>query len=227
MTSGRKNGQHIYDLTERVVPKDLLNQPRLEDKDAQRELVLDRHRAMGIIRPVAPPEVWSMEILSYIKKEAIAELVDRREITPVDVEGVKAYATPEFLALLDQPSLEPRVTFVAPLDQFMWDRKMIAHVFGFDYIWEIYVPEVKRRWGYYVLPVLYGDELVARVEFYCRDGILELRRWHSEAGALPPNVADALTEALQQFMHYSSAKRISVDKTVEPKLRLLAKSIKP
>ncbi|MBX7132109.1 MAG: winged helix DNA-binding domain-containing protein [Fimbriimonadaceae bacterium] len=227
MTSGRKNGQHIYDLTERVVPKSLFDQPSLSEKDAQRELVLERHRAMGIVRPAAPPEVWSMEILAHIKKDAIAELVDLREIIPVDVEGVKAHVTPEFLALLDQPSLEPRVTFVAPLDQFMWDRKMIAHVFGFDYIWEIYVPEAKRRWGYYVLPVLYGDELVARVEFYCRDGVLELRRWHSEPTELGVGFMPALEDALRRFMHYSSAKRIRADKGSDAKVRALIKSIKP
>lgn len=226
MTSGRKNGQHVYDLTERVVPKNLLDQPRLGDQDAQRELVLERHRAMGIIRPVAPPEVWSMEILSYIKREAIAELVDRREIIPVEVEGVKAHATPEFLALLDQPSLDPRVVFVAPLDQFMWDRKMIAHVFGFDYIWEIYVPEAKRKWGYYVLPVLYGDELVARVEFYCRDGVLELRRWHTEGVELSPNVLAALEAALREFMHFASAVSIRVDKGVDSSINALAKTVR-
>src|SRR5436190_3673004 len=96
---------------------------------------------------------------------------------------MQAHATPALFALLDQPSLEPRVVFVAPLDQFMWDRKMIGHLFGFEYTWEIYVPEAKRRWGYYVLPVLFGDSIVARVEFYCREGVLEMRRWYAEPGA--------------------------------------------
>src|SRR5436190_17801839 len=95
---------------------------------------------------------------------------------------MQAHATPALFALLDQPSLKPRVVFVAPLDQFMWDRKMIAHLFNFDYTWEIYTPEAKRKWGYYVLPVLFGDALVARAEFWARDGILELREWHFEDG---------------------------------------------
>lgn len=226
MTSGRKNGQHIYDLTERVVPQALFEQPPLSERDAQRELVLERHRAMGIVRPTAPPEVWSMEILSQIKKDAIAELVDLREIIPVDVEGVRAHVTPEFLALLDQPSLEPRVTFVAPLDQFMWDRKMIAHVFGFDYIWEIYVPEAKRRWGYYVLPVLYGDELVARVEFYCRDGVLELRKWHVESGIEKQGFMPALERALKEFMDYSSSTCIRVEKDIDPAIEAMVRALR-
>lgn len=219
MTSGRKNGQHLYDLTERVVPQHLREKPYLEDGDAIRELVMERHRAMGIVRPAAPPEVWSYQVLMYDKLEAIAELVNRGQIIPLTVDGVKAHATPEFLALLDQPSIEPRVVFIAPLDQFMWDRKMIAHLFGFDYIWEIYTPVAKRRWGYYVLPVLFGDELVARAEFWNRDGVLELRRWHFEVVTLRPDFWSALEQALEEFMVYGSASKTAVSEDIDPKIR--------
>ncbi|MBS1718275.1 MAG: YcaQ family DNA glycosylase [Armatimonadetes bacterium] len=226
MTSGRKSGQHVYDLTERVVPGHVLNQPTVKHDDAIRELVLDRHVAMGIVRPSAGPEIWSLEVLNPRKREAIDALVKMGKIVPVEVEGVKAHATPEFLSLLDQPSLEPRCVFVAPLDQFMWDRKMIAHLFGFDYIWEIYTPEAKRRWGYYVLPIVYGDAMVARVEFFCRDGVLELRRWHWEAQEPGPGFMEALELALREFMRYCSARKIQVEKGVDPKIRSLSKTIK-
>ncbi len=218
MTSGRKSGQHIYDLTERVVPAHLFGEPLMSDDDALRELVMERHRAMGLLRPTASPEIWSNQVLNYGKKDAIAELVRRGEIVPVDVEGVRAHATPEFLALLDQPSLKPRVVFVAPLDQFMWDRKMIAHLFGFEYIWEIYTPEAKRRWGYYVLPVLFGDKLVARVEFYCRAGVLEIRRWLFEDGEPGAKFMVEFERALGQFMKYCSATSALVDPSVKKAL---------
>ncbi len=225
MTAGRKNGQHIYDLTERVVPSELLSRPLLEAKDAVRELVLERHRAMGIVRPSAPPEVWSNEVLTYDKRDAIAELVQRGEIVPVDVEGLKAHATPDFLSLLDQPSLEPRVVFVAPLDQFMWDRKTIAHLFGFDYVWEIYVPEAKRKWGYYVLPVLFGDALVARAEFWCRAGVLELRRWRFEPGNLEPTFYCELERSLAMFMNYGSATRMAIAGDIDARIGNLAQAV--
>ena len=219
MTSGRKNGQHLYDLTERVVPQRLRDVPTLEEKDAIRELVLERHRAMGILRPAAAPEVWSYTVLMYHKREAIAELVKSGQIIPVEVEGVKAHATPEFLSLLDLPPIEARVVFIAPLDQFMWDRKMTGHVFGFDYVWEIYTPLAKRRWGYYVLPVLFGDELVARAEFWNRGGILELREWHFEDGAPKPALWPALERAVREFMDYGSATKTAVREHIEPKVR--------
>ena len=56
------------------------------------------------------------------------------------------------------------MTFLAPLDPLCWDRDLLRTLFDFDYVWEVYVPEHKRRWGYYVLPILFGDRLVGRIE---------------------------------------------------------------
>lgn len=225
MTAGRKRGQHVYDLTERVVPAHLLEQPPLPTNEAVRELVLERHRAMGIVRPSASSEIWSGEVLSYGKQVAIAELVQRGEIVPVEVERVRAHATPDFLSLLDQPPLGQGVVFIAPLDQFMWDRKMIAHLFGFDYVWEVYVPEAKRRWGYYVLPILFNDALVARAEFWCREGVLELRQWHFEPGDQGTGFHSELEHALSKFMTYCSATRIVATTQVAPSIRELAQTL--
>jgi uncharacterized protein YcaQ len=173
-------------------------------------LILERHRAMGLVRPNAPPEVWSYGELMPHRKTALPELVGSGALVPVEVEGVKAHATPEFLSLLDQPWLEPRVVFVAPLDPFLWDRKITAHLFDFEYIWEIYTPEAKRRWGYYVLPVLFGDRLVARAEFWSRDGVLELRAWHEEPCDNPADFWPALELALESLMAYTSSPRFRV-----------------
>ena len=222
MTAGRRNGQHLYDLTERVVPPQYLSQPSMDDAEAEIQLVLERHRAMGIVRPAAPPEVWSYQILMYQKTQSMAELVRRGEIVPVEIEKVKAHATPEFLALLDQPPLEPEVRFIAPLDQFMWDRKMVAHLFDFDYVWEIYTPEAKRRWGYYVLPVMYGDRLVARIEFWCRDGVLDIRQWHEEDSDLDSSFWDAFEVAMRRFMAYCGAKVLRTSFGEKPQLSELA-----
>lgn len=219
MTSGRKRGQHLYDLTERVVPPQYYNEPKIPDDEALLELMLDRHRAMGIIRPAAAPEVWSYTIMFYVKRQLMAGLVERNQLVPVEVEGQKTHATHDFLGLLDKPSLEPRVIFVAPLDQLMWDRKMIAHLFGFDYIWEIYTPLAKRRWGYYVLPVLFGDRFVARAEFFCRDGLLELREWHFEQESPDASFWPALEHASREFMKYCSASRVSVSDGIDAKVR--------
>jgi uncharacterized protein YcaQ len=225
MTVGRKNGQHLYDLTERAVPPHLYHQPLLNKQESLRQLGIERHKAVGIIRPSASAEMWSYQVMFYDRKEMLADLVERGEIVPVEVDGVKANATPEFLTYLDKPALSPRCIFVAPLDQFMWDRKMIAHLFGFDYVWEIYVPEAKRKWGYYVLPILFGNSLVARVEFYCRQGLLEMRCWHWQTDGSSAEFLVELERSLRDFMSYCSASRIEVAEGIDSRIRDLVKAI--
>lgn len=226
MTAGRRKGQHLYDLTERIVPPHLYAQPMPEEGDAIRELVLERHRAVGLLRPNAPPEVWSYNVKTSSRNEVLANLVESGEIVPVEVDGVRAHATPRFLTYLDAPPVEPRVRFVAPLDPFVWDRKMIGHLFGFDYSWEIYIPEAKRRWGYYVLPILFDDHLVARAEFWCRDGVLEIRRWHFETEAPEVGFSEALEVALRDFARYGSAERITTVAGIDPTIRELVEEVR-
>jgi len=225
MTTGRRGGHHVYDLTERVVPANLFVQPPIPENGAIRELVMERHRAVGILRPSAAQEVWSLHCYAPARMAALAELVAVGQLVPVEVEGVKAHATPSFLSQTEMPSLEPSVRFIAPLDPFLWDRKMITHLFGFDYIWEIYVPEPKRRWGYYVLPVLYGDSLVARAEFRYRKGVLELLRWHSEPLDPGPGFSDELKRALYEFASYCTASSIRVEPGIDPSIRTVAESL--
>lgn len=217
MTSGRRRGHHLYDLTERVVPPSIFNRKELTHDERIKGLFLDRHHAIGLLRPTASYEVWSY-FYAPERAAAIGELLGERQIVPVEVEGIKAHATPSFLEHLDSPSLDKAVRFVAPLDQLMWDRKLVEHVFGFDYIWEIYVPEAKRKWGYYVLPILFGDELVARIEFHCRGGVLEVRQWYEER-ELGPDFWAAFQPALKRFMAYCSAEKVEVLGHVKKRVR--------
>jgi uncharacterized protein YcaQ len=123
------------------------------------------------------------------------------------------------MAMLDQPSLETRVVFVAPLDPFMWDRKMIAQLFGFDYTWEIYTPLAKRKWGYYVLPVLHGDRLVARVEFACRKGVLEMIEWHEEAEGPDASFWGLFEAAIRRMTRYCGATELVVRDKIPGRVR--------
>ncbi len=218
VTTGRKNGHHVYDLTERVIPAHLLEEPLLSESEAVKQIVLERHRAVGILRPTAAWEVWSLPVKAGVRNAGLKSLVDEGFLIPVEIEGVKSHATPHYLEHLEaQPSVA-RVRFVAPLDQFMWDRKMIQHLFGFDYIWEIYTPEPKRKWGYYVLPILYGNQLVARIEFSARKGVLEVRQYHQESGDPGPDYLADLRRATKEFMGYCGAKTTSVEGHIAKKV---------
>jgi hypothetical protein len=226
VTRDRKNGQHVYDLAERVIPAKHLNHPPIDPAEARIQLGLERHRAMGMLRPTSSPEIWSYQVIHPQKRAVVAALLERDEVVPAKVEGMAVNLTPEFLDSLESAEPESRVTFVAPLDPFMWDRKMIAHLFGFDYIWEIYTPEAKRKWGYYVLPILFRDQLVARIEFRAQGDCLEVREFHFETPNLPEQFWPAFERALHDFMTYSSTSTLRAAENIPAEVRTVLDSLR-
>jgi uncharacterized protein YcaQ len=108
---------------------------------------------------------------------------------------------------------------LAPLDPLIYDRNRNRAVFGFDYTWEVYVPQAKRRWGYYVLPILYGDRLVGRVDpkIDRKTGTLQLVSLALEAEVDPDAVVEAVTNRLFAFGRFLQAERFAFEKPVVPK----------
>jgi uncharacterized protein len=131
------------------------------------------------LRPTAEIAIWQACGEAVTRKRALAELVEEGTITPVKISEKKLsyYAYTEVLKLLGQPPLEPRVIFLGPLDSVLWDRKGVLQIFDFDYTWEVYKPEQQRKWGYYVLPVFYGDRFIARLDSRMEKGIWNILRW--------------------------------------------------
>ena len=104
----------------------------------------------------------------------------------------------------------PSAAFIGPLDNLIWDRDLIRWLFDFDYTWEVYKPAEQRKYGHYVLPVLYGDRFIARVEpiFDRKARVLTLVNWWWEAGVVPDEaMVAALAECLAAFGRYLGAER--------------------
>jgi uncharacterized protein YcaQ len=167
----RDGNRRYYDLIERLVPRDLLGRKE-SDEDALAHRLLSRYRAVGLTTPVGTQtEVMYSAGTTAERKRRTERLVAEGRLIPVDVEGLKytRYLIAEEVPILertaDPGSLPaPAISFLAPLDPLIWDRRMLRELWGFDYLWEVYVPEPKRRWGYYVLPMLFGDRFVGRIE---------------------------------------------------------------
>ena len=174
----RREGNHrVYDLAERLFPADILADRRpVEDQQAHR--LLSRYRANGLLGASGNQELWVGGTGYAADRAAVrARLMDEGRLVPVQVEGIKGerFIVAEDVGYLGQAdreindaanpgSAKPAVAFLAALDPLCWDRDLLRRLFDFDYIWEVYVPEAKRRWGYYVLPILYGDRFVGRIE---------------------------------------------------------------
>jgi uncharacterized protein len=95
------------------------------------------------------------------------ELVENGELLPVEVEGLrgKRFVLRDELGLLEAPpEPPPSVAFLPPFDPLVWDRGLLGSLFEFDYVWELFHPPARRRWGWYVLPILFRDRFVGRIE---------------------------------------------------------------
>ena len=163
----------FYDLADKYLPADLLAAPDpCPDESARLDWrVLRRIGAVGLLWNRRSDAWLGISMAAEERDAAFARLEKAGRITPVRVEGLRfpLYVLNTDLPLLEsvrsgQADCKARLEFLAPLDPMLWDRKLIEALFGFQYSWEIYTPASKRKYGYYVLPVLYGDRLVGRIE---------------------------------------------------------------
>jgi uncharacterized protein YcaQ len=209
VTHHRKNGRHYYDRPERVIPAQYYQLPPLLDAEAYyRWMVARRVQAAGLLRPMAEAAVWSACGDGTQRKRAIAQLVEDGTLTPIHLGDKRQlyYMLTSTLPLLNAPPPPARVIFLGPLDSLLWDRKAVTHLFDFEYLWEVYKPLPQRRWGYYVLPVFYGNRFIARFDSRLEGTTWTIYQWWWEPGlTLDDELHHALTVAFEQFLHYLRA----------------------
>ena len=190
----RPNFARAYDLTERVLPSEH-HRRQVTREEAQRELLRLAARAHGVGTAGDLADYYRMPIREA--RQRLAELVEARALREVKVEGWReiAYLHPE--ARL--PRRIEAAALLSPFDPVVWYRPRAARLFGFDYRFEIFVPQAQRKWGCYVLPFLLGDRLVARVDLKAdrSERRLLVLAAYLEPEAKPGVVADALATELR------------------------------
>jgi len=220
-TYRRNRGKHIYDLAERVIPSHLYLAEPISTKQSIDRLILLRHKALGLMRPNAGAAIWSLGISASERRDHLHKLLQRGLLVAVDVDGVRFHALPDTLLQLDTDiKNQHHMRFVAPLDQLIWDRPAVAHLFNFDYVWEVYKPEKLRRWGYYVLPVMLGDRFVARIDSRLSHGIWNIHKWYWEDGVDPTSeMLSALELAVSRFRNYLGAEALKLPRKINKQTR--------
>jgi uncharacterized protein YcaQ len=203
------NFERIYDLPDRVIPAEVLSAPTPSVADAQRELLVLSARALGV--------GTLGDLAGYYMinpKEAaprVEEAVTRGELIEVSVDGWRdrAYTLPR--ATVKQ-SRRADATLLSPFDSLIWDRKRTRRLFDFDYRIEVYVPAPKRVHGYYVLPMLLGDELVGRFDLKAdrRASVLRVQAAYIERPADSARVATAAAAELERMRGWLGLDDIAV-----------------
>jgi uncharacterized protein len=196
-THSRRRFERIYDLSERTLPASVLAAPTPAEPDAQRELLRIAMRALGVATDRDLRDYFRLPVADA--RARIAELVEARELWPVEVEGwhAPAYVTPT----LKVPRRIAARTVLSPFDSLVWFRDRMQRLFDFHYRIEIYTPAHKRRHGYYVLPFLLGERLVARVDLKAdrERGRLRVLNTHYEPWVETAVVASELTLELARL----------------------------
>jgi uncharacterized protein len=220
----RDGNRRYYDVIERLLPADVLARD-VPLKEKLRHKMLSRYRAHGLLGASGGGDIFGglgpakpdPRLPEHPGRNALREqLVEEGEIVPVTVEGVgKRFVLRDEVELLDAPpEPPPAVAFLPPFDPVVWDRPLLASLFDFDYVWELFHPPEKRRWGWYVLPVVFRNRLVGRIEPRIdRDaGTVEIIGVWWEDGFRPGRAegfVDAMREALVAYLEFAHAETLN------------------
>jgi hypothetical protein len=212
----RRDGNlRYYDLLERLLPAELLAH-QVPEREQLRHKLLSRYRAHGLMGAGGAGGTFARIAEPKTRNELRKELVELGTLVPVDVEGVrgKRLVLEEELGLLQAPpEPTPSVAFIAPFDSLLWDTALLSSLFAYDYVWEGFFPPTKRRWGYYVLPITFGDRLVGRIEpriDHDRARVKVLNVWWEDGFAprRPDGFVDAFRDALRAYLRFAGADRL-------------------
>jgi uncharacterized protein len=219
----RDGSRRSYDVIERLLPADVLER-EVPLHEQLRHRMLSRYRAHGLLGVASGGDVFGG--LGPAKPDASRpehpgrtalreELVADGELVPVDVEGIRGkrfVLRDEVELLASPPEPPPSVAFLPPFDALVWDRALLGSLFGFDYVWELFFPPEKRRFGWYVLPILFRDRFVGRIEpridrDAARVEVLDLWWEDGFAPRRTDGFVDAMRDALRAYIRFAGASR--------------------
>ena len=212
--AGRRGFERRYALAEQVIPREALDAD-VSREDAVRELVSRAARAYGVATAADLADYWRITDRKAVLA-AVADLVDAGELQPVTVQGWTSGGRPA-PAWLHRDATVPRrieaAAILTPFDPVVWFRDRAERLFDFEYRIEIYTPAPKRRYGYYSLPVLIGDDLVGRVDLKADRAVSTLRvqsAWWEHGR--PMDAASLLAEQLRLAASWQGLDAISVSR---------------
>lgn len=205
-----KNGvQKYFDFTENILPDNISHDFNFLNE----QIFLDWYvkRRINCVGALWGKRggAWQGHYLydNVKRKDTLNNLCEKGEIQQFTIDGIKEpfYVDKDNLNIFNITKKSNKVSFLAPLDNLLWDRALISQIFGFNYSWEVYVPVGKRKFGYYVLPVLYGNQLIARFEpeYVKQSGSFKVKNWWWQDDIkIAPHLIELIEMEFVRFSQY-------------------------
>ncbi len=217
----KKGTRKYYGLTENLLPAQIINKP-------DPNMTLDSYYEWYVKRRIgAVGLLWNRSgdawLGSHLKKEersqAIKKLLDKNEIIEAKITDLDEvfYLPKKALFVLEDKEKYNEASLIAPLDNLIWDRKLISGIFDFEYKWEVYTPAKDRKYGYYVLPIIYNDRFIGRCEPIIdrKSKVLLINNWWWEKDIkINQGMTDALIRCFTDFASFLNARNISISSTL-------------
>ncbi|MBO4477872.1 MAG: YcaQ family DNA glycosylase [Lachnospiraceae bacterium] len=216
----KQGSRKYYDLAAKHLPADVLAaaNPCADEESFQTWRVLRRIGAVGLLWDKNSTAFLGLYINAETRRRILASLTEAGKICAVMVEGFKmpfyyrSEDAPLMQAVMDGTAdLKPRMALIAPLDPLMWDKAFIQALWDFTYAWEIYTPVMKRKYGYYTLPILFGDRFVGRVDTVAdrKERILRVKGLWWEDDIRPTKKLEAALErTLKEFCKFNECTEV-------------------
>ncbi len=206
----RKNTQKQYVDMKTIYPNIEQPDPFTNEQDFTDFLLYRRIQSCGLIRNKNSHHLNGLTISNKDNRsKSLQRLIQQGLVTEIAIEGFQEpFYLPTNTLHLENRVVD-QISFIAPLDNLVWDRTILMELFDFDYIWEVYTPKAKRKWGYYVLPIVRGNNFIGRIEFanYRSNQPLQILSVLWEPGIAKTKKLDALFhQALKRFCNYLGAK---------------------
>ena len=216
----KSGSRKFYDLADRYFSQELLTatNPCPDEAAFLSWRVQRRIGAVGLLWNRRSDAWLGINLNNEQRERAFESLRKTGRITPVEVDEIRVplYMLTEDLPLMeavmaDAIDTKSRLEFLAPLDPMLWDRKLIEALWDFRYTWEIYTPAVKRKYGYYVLPMLYGEKLTGRIEAAAdrKTGTLVVKNiWYEDGVRQTKKLADAIDRSVKRLASFNDCTEI-------------------
>ena len=221
----RINFQKVYDLTERVLPRGI--DTTLPSPEEYARFLIARYlQANGLGQPAEI--TYLLKNAKALVSAALQEMVLDGELGQFDVDGNVYFALPDSLELLNKRLARAKLKILSPFDNLLIQRKRMQALFGFDYQLECYVPEEKRQYGYFSLPILWDGRLVARMDCQAdrKKSLLHIRHLALEPGLLKTEAfARALGKELGPFLQFNNCRILRLHKTSPPDAKPLLQAV--